>query len=51
MTTNVTSPVLYALGTMTTVFSFIIIGGFALLAFGIRRRRAGRGSDAGDGMV
>ena len=27
MTTNVTTPVLYALGTVTTVFSFIVIGG------------------------
>ncbi|MET1411859.1 ABC transporter permease [Roseibium sp. HPY-6] len=51
MTTNVTSPVLYALGTLTTVFSLIIIGsflgGFALL----RRRQARHGSDAGQGMV
>ena len=42
MTTNVTTPVLYALGTMTTAFSFVIIGGFALLAFGLRARRAGK---------
>jgi len=27
MTTNVTTPVLYALGTVTTVFSFLVIGG------------------------
>lgn len=51
MTTNVTSPVLYALGTLTTVFSLIIIGsflgGFALL----RRRQSRHGSDAGQGMV
>jgi len=31
MTTNVTTPVLYALGTLTTVFSFVTIGVFALL--------------------
>ena len=31
MTTNVTTPVLYALGTVTTVFSFLVIG-VALLA-------------------
>jgi putative spermidine/putrescine transport system permease protein len=31
MTTNVTTPVLYALGTVTTVFSFLII----LLTVGI----------------
>lgn len=39
MTTNVTTPVLYALGTVTTVFSFLIIGGtVGLIAF-INRRR------------
>jgi putative spermidine/putrescine transport system permease protein len=42
MTTNVTSPALYALGTVTTVISFIVIavalGSIAL----IQRRRAGR---------
>ena len=51
MTTNVTSPVLYALGTLTTVFSLAIIGiclGFVLLA---QRRRARAGSDAGKGLV
>lgn len=51
MTTNVTSPVLYALGTMTTVFSFVIIAGFIALAVVLRRRRAKLGSDAGKGMV
>jgi len=33
MTTNVTTPVLYALGTLTTAFSFAVI---ALVAFGLR---------------
>lgn len=33
MTTNVTTPVLYALGTVTTVFSFVVIG----LAIGLIR--------------
>ena len=51
MTTNVTSPVLYALGTLTTAFSFVIIGGFIALAVILRRRRARLGSDAGKGMV
>ncbi len=51
MTTNVTSPVLYALGTLTTVFSFLIITGFIALAVVLRRRRAKLGSDAGKGMV
>jgi putative spermidine/putrescine transport system permease protein len=40
MTTNVTSPALYALGTVTTIFSFLLIG----LALGsilvIQRRRS-----------
>ena len=51
MTTNVTSPVLYALGTLTTVFSLSVIGiclGVVLLA---QRRRAKSGSDAGKGLV
>ena len=51
MTTNVTTPVIYALGTLTTAFSFLIIGSF-LLAFWIAARRRRRfGSDAGKGMV
>jgi len=33
MTTNVTTPVLYALGTLTTVFSFFIVLGFLLIAY------------------
>ena len=51
MTTNVTPPVLYALGTLTTVFSLSAIGiclGVLLLA---QRRRAKSGSDAGKGLV
>ncbi|PWW03856.1 putative spermidine/putrescine transport system permease protein [Hoeflea marina] len=51
MTTNVTSPVLYALGTMTTLFSFIIIGVFLLIARISQSRRAAMGSDAGKGLV
>ncbi len=47
MTTNVTSPALYALGTVTTAVSFtaiaIALGSIAI----IQRRRARRGSDAG----
>ncbi|MBD0302576.1 MAG: ABC transporter permease, partial [Tolypothrix sp. T3-bin4] len=38
MTTNVTSPALYALGTLTTVFSFIVIV-IALLAIQLFSRR------------
>jgi putative spermidine/putrescine transport system permease protein len=46
MTTNVTTPVLYALGTLTTAISFVVI----LAALGgvlfVQRRRARLGSDA-----
>jgi putative spermidine/putrescine transport system permease protein len=51
MTTNVTSPVLYALGTLTTVFSLVIIGVFLSIAVWMNRRRASKGSDAGKGLV
>ncbi len=51
MTTNVTSPVLYALGTLTTVFSFIIIGVFLCIALIANRRRARQSSDAGKGHI
>ncbi len=39
MTTNVTTPVLYALGTVTTLFSFITILLGAILASRMQRRR------------
>ncbi|THV25775.1 ABC transporter permease [Peteryoungia ipomoeae] len=42
MTTNVTTPVLYALGTVTTVFSLLVIGGTLALIIGLNRRH-GRG--------
>ncbi|MEM6945697.1 MAG: ABC transporter permease subunit, partial [Pseudomonadota bacterium] len=51
MTTNVTTPVLYALGTLTTAFSFLIVGGFLTFAVLARRKRLRQRSDAGDGMV
>lgn len=51
MTTNVTSPVIFALGTLTTVFSLCIIGLFLLIAFAAQRRKARQGSDAGSGLV
>ena len=51
MTTNVTSPVLYALGTLTTVFSLLIIGVFLAFALLTNRRRAKNGSDAGKGLL
>ncbi|MEM1389409.1 MAG: ABC transporter permease [Pseudomonadota bacterium] len=51
MTTNVTTPVIFALGTLTTVFSFLVIGVFLLLVLIAGRRRAKSGSDAGSGLV
>jgi putative spermidine/putrescine transport system permease protein len=51
MTTNVTSPVLYALGTLTTVFSLAIIGVFLCIVLLTNRRRANNGNDAGKGML
>ena len=50
MTTNVTSPVLYALGTLTTVFSLIISALFLCIAMVMNRRRALKGSDSGKGV-
>jgi len=47
MTTNVTTPVLYALGTVTTLFSFIVIATAIIAVQVIRHRRARQGSDAG----
>jgi putative spermidine/putrescine transport system permease protein len=51
MTTNVTTPVLYALGTLTTVFSLLMIGVFLCIAWFSARRKARAGSDAGKGMI
>ncbi|MCD1617243.1 ABC transporter permease [Salipiger manganoxidans] len=51
MTTNVTTPVIFALGTLTTAFSLVIIAVFLLTVWGLNRRRARQGSDAGKGMV
>ena len=42
MTTNVTSPALYALGAMTTFVSFIAIGLALTSIVLIQRRRSGR---------
>lgn len=44
MTTNVTSPALYAVGTVTTIVSFVVIGtALGSIALIQRRRRASRG--------
>jgi putative spermidine/putrescine transport system permease protein len=42
MTQNVTSPSIYALGTLTTIFSFVVIGISLSAVALIQRRRAGR---------
>ncbi|MBD8892079.1 ABC transporter permease [Roseibium litorale] len=51
MTTNVTTPVIFALGTLTTGFSFLIIGLFLAVVVTLNRRRSRLGSDAGQGLV
>jgi putative spermidine/putrescine transport system permease protein len=51
MTTNVTTPVLFALGTLTTAFSLLVIGVFLLIVWLMNQRRARIGSDAGKGMI
>ncbi len=50
MTTNVTTPVLYALGSVTTGFSFLVILTCLAIVLIVQRRRARRGSDAGKGV-
>ncbi len=50
MTTNVTTPVIYALGTLTTLFSFLVIGACLATVFIVQARRARRPSDAGSGL-
>ncbi|MBT6275509.1 MAG: ABC transporter permease [Chromatiales bacterium] len=51
MTTNVTTPVLYALGTVTTGVSFAIIGICLGAITWVQRRRLRHGTDAGSGLV
>jgi putative spermidine/putrescine transport system permease protein len=42
MTTNITTPVLFALGTVTTVLSFLVIGACLTGVLLLRKRRVGR---------
>lgn len=51
LTTTVTTPEIYALGTVTTGVSFLVIFTAVLGVLAIQQRRARRGSDAGKGMV
>lgn len=50
MTTNVTTPVIYALGTLTTLFSFAVIALFLMIVWVSGKRRARQGNDAGKGV-
>jgi putative spermidine/putrescine transport system permease protein len=47
MQTNATTPVIYALGAMTTGLSLVVIGASLTAVLLVRRRRARLGSDAG----
>ena len=51
MTTTVTTPVIYALGTVTTGISMLVILAAISILLLVQRHRARRGSDAGKGMV
>jgi putative spermidine/putrescine transport system permease protein len=51
LTTTVTKPDIYALGTITTGVSFLVIGFSLATILVMQRRQARRGSDAGKGMV
>lgn len=42
---------IYALGTLTTLFSFLVISLFLLTVWVLNRRRARLGSDAGKGLA
>ena len=51
LTTTVTTPEIYALGTVTTGVSFLVIGLALATILALRARQARQGSDAGKGMV
>ena len=51
LTTTVTTPEIYALGTLTTGVSFAIIFTALAVLLYLRKRRARHGTDAGQGMV
>ena len=50
MQTNATTPVIYALGTLTTALSFAVISICLVTALVLQWRRARHGSDAGKGV-
>ena len=51
MQTNATTPVIYALGTLTTALSLVVIGTSLSILYWLRARQAQKGSDAGKGMI
>jgi putative spermidine/putrescine transport system permease protein len=51
MQTNATTPVIYALGTLTTALSLAVIGTSLSVLWWLRARQARKGSDTGKGMV
>jgi putative spermidine/putrescine transport system permease protein len=51
LTTTVTNPQIYALGTVTTGVSFVVIFTALGLIVALRRRQARHGSDAGKGLA
>ncbi len=51
LTTTVTTPEIYALGTLTTGVSFLVIGLALCAVLILQKRRARHGSDAGQGMT
>ena len=51
LTTTVTTPEIYALGTVTLAVSFAIIFTTVAIVMHLQRRRSAHGSDAGEGMV
>ncbi len=50
LTTTVTTPAIYALGTVTTAVSFTVIGAVLAIVTMVQRRRRRLGSDAGKGV-
>lgn len=51
MQSNATTPVIYALGTLTTALSLLVIGTSLSVLYVLRARQARRGSDAGKGLA
>ena len=51
LTTTVTKPDIYALGTLTTAVSIVVIVSALLIIRFLQKRQARFGSDAGQGMV